>query len=357
KTVSTIYSAMIIGIIPLSIIGAVCSGPLLHLMNVPNDGTFQMANTYMIVIFVGMIGTLGFNINAGIMQGFGDSKTSLLFLMIACVINIVLDLLFTVVFNMGVFGVAVATVISQIASWIFGIFHINKHYSFIHINLFKFEFDKPLFAQAMKLGIPSGIQQALFALGTMAIQGLVNSYGSSFMAGFNGANKIDTFAFMPIQSFSMAATTYTGQNVGANNMHRVHDGLKAGMILSGGTAIVMSVLTFFPADYLMQMFSRDADVIAAGVSYLKCVLPAYFILAIGLTINATLSGAGRMTVPMITSFIALLLVRIPSAYLIAHFVGKDYMFLSYGISWIAIVIISGGYYATGRWKKGRIVSE
>ena len=132
----------------------------------------------MVVIFVGMIGTLGFNINAGILQGLGDSRTSLLFLSIAAGINIVLDLVFTLC-GMGVFGVAFATIIAQIASWLFGVYFINRHYTFLHIQLFKIQFQRSLFKKAIQLGIPSGIQQALFAVGIMAMQALVNSYGST----------------------------------------------------------------------------------------------------------------------------------------------------------------------------------
>ena len=184
QTVNTIYTALIIGIIPLSLIGIFLSEPLLHMMKVPDDGTLEMAKTYMVIIFIGVIGNLGFNINAGILQGFGDSRTSLLFLMIATVINIVLDLVLTITVPMGVAGVALATIIAQIVSWLFGVFYINRHYDFIKIRPHKFYFQKELFFQAMRLGIPSGIQQALFSIGIMFMQSLVNSYGSSFMAGF-----------------------------------------------------------------------------------------------------------------------------------------------------------------------------
>ncbi len=128
QTVNTIYTALIIGIIPLSLVGVFFSEPLLRMMHVPDDGTLQMAKTYMIIIFIGIIGNLGFNINAGILQGLGDSRTSLLFLMIATVINIVLDLVLTIPIKMGVAGVALATIIAQIASWLFGVFYINKRF-------------------------------------------------------------------------------------------------------------------------------------------------------------------------------------------------------------------------------------
>ncbi|MEG2597094.1 MAG: MATE family efflux transporter, partial [Oscillospiraceae bacterium] len=320
-----------------------------------DDGTLEMAKIYMIIIFIGMIGNLGFNINAGILQGLGDSKTSLLFLAIATIINIVLDLIFAIPLQMGVLGVALATIIAQISSWLFGIFFINKHYDFIHIKLHRFFFNKKLFLQAMKLGIPSGIQQALFSVGIMMMQSLVNSYGSSFMAGFNGANKIDTFAFMPIQSFATAITTYTGQNVGAGNYGRVKQGVKAGMTLSIGCSIIVGLILYPLSDFFMQMFSKKPEVIHAGVSYLHCVLPLYSLLAVVFILNSTMRGAGETIVPMISSFIALWIARIPVAYFIAAHWGKEVIFFSYGFGWSLGILISGIYFCTGKWKKKSLV--
>lgn len=356
-TINTIYTALIIGIVPLTLIGIFASEPLLRLIQVPNDGTLEMAKTYIIVVFIGMVGNLGFNINSGILQGLGDSRTSLLFLLVACVINIVLDLVFTLVFGMGVMGVALATIIAQGCSWLFGVYFINKHYSFIHIRIFGFFFDKKLFIQAMKLGIPSGIQQALFSVGIMVMQSLVNTYGSAFMAGFNGANKIDTFAFMPIQSFATAVTTYTGQNIGAGNHHRVKEGMKAAMLLSIGVSIAMAVIVYPTSAIMMRMFSQNQAVIEAGVAYLHGVMPFYSLLAMGFVYNSVMRGAGEMVVPMISSIVSLWLARVPAAYIIAHYFGGNAMFYSYAIAWTFGIIISGGYYYTGRWKNKSIIKQ
>lgn len=357
RTVSTLYTAMLIGVIPLTLIGVFASDPLLRLMNVPDDGTLEMARTYMVVVFVGLVGSLGFNINAGILQGFGDSRTSLLFLLIACIVNIVLDILFTVAFGMGVMGVALATVIGQLCSWFFGIYYINKHYSFIHISLRRFAFDKKLFSEAMKLGIPSGIQQALFSIGIMVMQSLVNGYGSNFMAGFNGANKIDSFAFMPIQSFATAITTYTGQNVGAGDYGRVKSGMRAGNILSLITCVALAGIVYLLSDVLMRMFNQNPDVISAGMTYLHTVLPFYPLLALSFMYNSVMRGAGEMIVPMISSFIGLWLARIPAAYLLAAWFGRDAIFYSYGVGWFFGVLISAIYYYTGRWKNKSLIKK
>lgn len=357
ETISTIYTAMIIGSVPLTIAGLLALNPLLHIMQVPDDGTLEMTKIYMSVLFIGVLGTIGFNINAGILQGFGDSQTSLLFLLIASIINIILDIVFTVYFNMGVFGVAIATVIAQVISWFFGIWYINRHYEYIHISPLKFSFHKELFYTAIKLGIPSGIQQALFAIGIMVLQSLINSFGSSFMAGFNGANKIDTFAFMPIQSFAAAITTYTGQNVGAGNYKRVHYGLKAGIVLSVGVSIGISVIIFPLSSAFMKMFGNDPEMISAGTAYLHTVLPFYGLLALNFMFNSVMRGAGEMTVPLISTFVALWIGRLPFAHLLAYFAGPEYIFYSYGISWTLGLLISIPYFIKGTWKEKSIIKE
>lgn len=354
-TVNTIYTATMVGIIPLTVIGILSSEPLLRLMNVPDDGTLEMAKIYMLVIFIGMIGNLGFNINAGILQGFGDSRTSLLFLAVAAIINIVLDLVFTFC-GMGVFGVALATIIAQVASWLFGVYFINKHYTFLHISLFQFQFNRSLFNKAIRLGVPSGIQQALFSVGIMAMQALVNSYGSSFIAGFNGSNKIDTFVFLPIQSISSAVTTYVGQNVGAARLDRVKRGTKAGLVLGVSGSLLISGLVYPLSALLMRMFSQSPDVISAGVSYLHSLLPFYFLCAILFILSAVLRGAGSMVVPMAASIISLWIARIPISYWIAGQFGKDFIYYSYPVSWALGVVIVLIYYLQGGWKKKSIIT-
>ncbi len=350
NTVSTIYTALLIGSVPLAVIGVLISRPLLLLMQVPDDGTLEMATSYMIIIFIGIIGSLGFNINAGILQGLGDSRSSLYFLMIATVINIVLDLFFTIVIHMGCAGVALATIIAQIVSWVLGIIYINKHYSFFRIRPFSFFFHKAIFIKAMKLGIPSGLQQALFSVGIMVMQTLVNSYGSNFMAGFNGANKLDTFAFMPIQSFSTAMTTYVGQNVGAGKLDRVKQGTHSGLLMSVGFSIIIAIIVLPFSAVLMRMFNQNPEVINAGVCYLRAVMPFYAIFAMMFIFNSVLRGAGEMIVPLISSLLSLWLARVPTAYLIAHFWGKDYIYFSYAVGWVIGLAVSYFAYRSGKWK-------
>ena len=348
STSQTIYSAMLLSSIPISIVGIIFCEPILLLMNTPLD-VLPMAKQYMLIIFAGMIGSFGFNINAGILQGFGDSKSSLLFLAIATVMNIVLDLLFVLVFNWDVPGVAIATVIAQTFSWIFGIIYMKKKYDVLKFQISKFYFNKVIFKKILKIGLPSGIQMSLFSVGIMSMQSLVNGYGADFMAGFNAANKIDTFAFMPIQSISNAVTTYTGQNIGAGRLDRVHKGTITGISVSI-TISVLALIVIPLGPFMLRLFNSEPGVIDAGMIYLNNVMPFYVLLSILFTLNAVVRGAGESIIPMVSSLASIWLGRIPSAYYIAANMGKGYLFYSYFVGWVLGLLITGIYYVSGRWK-------
>ena len=183
-------------------------------------------------------------------------------------------------------------------SWLFGIFYIQRKYSIIKINFRHLEFDRDLFRQALRLGVPSGIQQMCFSIGIMVMQALVNGYGSIFMAGFNGANKIDSFAFMPVQSYSIAVTTYTGQNIGAKLFDRVKKGTNAALVLAVVTCIIIGGILYPFSSQLMRMFSSDPGVLESGVWYLHSVLPFYILLGASFIYSSTLKGAGRNDDPI-----------------------------------------------------------
>ncbi len=356
RMVGTIYTALMVAAVPLTVLGILVTGPVLRLLQVPADA-LPLARTYVIIILAGILGTMGYNCNSGILQGLGNSRTPLLFLAISCVINIVLDLLFVIVFDWGVAGVALATVIAQAFSWVFGIFYINRHHPDLHINPFSWIFDKGLFARVLKLGAPIGLQQALFSIGVLTLQRLVNSYGTDFAAGFNGANKLDTFAFMPIQSFASAATTFVGQNIGAGKLHRVREGTRATIIVSCAASLLATAFLLPLGPQMMQLFSSSPGVIDAGMAYLNRIMPFYWMLAVMFTFNSVMRGAGEMVVPMISSLAGLWLARVPAAYLLAHWFGRDNIYFCYAIGWIPGILIAGLFYFTGRWKRKAVVPQ
>lgn len=356
QTVDTIYTAMMVGCIPITLFGLLVSGPLLHLINVPPDA-YELAHTYLIITFLGVISVFGYNVNAGILQGLGDSKTPLVFLSIACVINIILDLVFVISFGWGVAGVAIATAIAQTFSWVFGVFYINRKYPEIKIHPFSFRFDKRMFSQTFRVGIPISIQQTLFSVGVMAMLSLINGYGSAFVAGFNGANKLDTFVFMPITSFAAACTTFVGQNIGAGKLDRVKEGTHSAIKLSVVVSIISGVLLLIFGNPLMSIFNGSPQVIAAGMAYLVRIVPFYWMLAILFTLNSVMRGAGETIVPMVSSIISLWLARVPAAYILDALFGRDNMYFCYAFGWALGLVITGIAYFKGNWRNKGIVIE
>jgi putative MATE family efflux protein len=351
ETVDTMYVALLVTGIVVTIVGLLITEPLLKLMNTPEGITLDWSIQYLQILFLGTIFSFGFNINSGILQGLGDSKLPLLFLSVATILNIMLDLLFVVGFGWGVFGVALATIIAQAFSFLFGIYFINKHVDAIKISLRHLRFNKSILSQCIRIGLPAGVQNMLFSMGTIVLQRLVNSFGPAFMAGYSSVGKIDTFAFMPLTSFASAITTFVGQNVGAGKMDRVKIGVRATMFLACGICIVISILIIIFARFLLMAFSNDEEVLRTGVEFLHRMMPPYVFLAILFIINSALRGAGNSFIPLLSSMISMLVFRVPLAYFLNHQFGKYEIFWCYGIGWFVGVLISCGYYYSGRWKR------
>jgi putative MATE family efflux protein len=351
ETIDTIYVGLIIVGVVVTVLGLIIAVPLLRLMNTPVGVTFDWSSEYLRILFIGTIFSFGYNINSGILQGIGDSTSPLIFLAIATVLNIALDLLFVVVFGWGVMGVALATIIAQAFSFFFGIWFINKRIKIIKISLRRLKYNQTIMNQCIRIGLPAGLQNMLFSLGAIVFQRLINGYGPAFMAGYSSVGKIDSFAFMPITSFALAVTTYVGQNIGAKKMDRVTSGVRAAMFLSGAVCIAISICVLIAGRYLMMAFSSDEEVIFTGMEFLRRLMPTYILLSMLFIINASLRGAGSSILPLITTIFAMLVVRVPSAYLLDHFFGKYEIFWCFGIGWAVGVCISGGYYLSGRWKK------
>jgi putative MATE family efflux protein len=315
-----------------------------------------MAVSYMRIVFIGTVAVFGFNITSGIMQGLGDSKSPLYFLAISTILNSILDVVFVYFLDLSVEGAAIATVIAQTASFIFSIFHINRKSKDIKIKLFKTDFDSKILKRIVAIGLPAGLQNTLFTLGVLVLQSLINRQGEEFLAGFGAANKIDSLVFMLIASFASALTAYVGQNVGAKKLDRVKKGVNSTKLISSIIRLSLTVLILAFSRPLLMLFATDEPVIAAGQAYLVGVLPFYIVLSALFLFNSALRGAGKSVVPLIASILSILL-RVPSAYIITAIWGAKYMFLSYGVGWAFSILISGGYYISGRWKTGDLRSQ
>ena len=204
--VDTIYTGFVRSVVPVTIIALLLLKPMLHLLRV-DESAFHEAWVYLAVVMTGLVGTIGYNFNAGILNGLGNSRTTLRFLVVAAVMNIVLDLVFVLVFRWGVFGVAFATVLAQTFSWLYGVWYINRHYPEIAIHPFSGHLDHELLRKIVEIGLPAGLQMSLVSIAVLAITSKINSFGTeTYGAGFNVGNKLDSVAFLPVQSLCSAAT-------------------------------------------------------------------------------------------------------------------------------------------------------
>jgi len=344
----------------IALIGVFFSRSFLVLVNTPAE-IMQDAQSYLIIIMAGVIFTFGYNMTSAVLRGLGDSVTPTIFLIISTVLNAVLDLVFIIglgpVPSMGVGGAAWATVIAQGASYILSIIYLNKRGHLISFRLSELKFDSKIMMKILSLGVPSAVQQFIVSSGLLALSGIINSFGSDVIAGFGAGSKIDSFAMLPAMTLSMAASTVTGQCIGAGRKEKVKEVLKNGAILSIiiSSATILFVYTLGrPSLYL---FTQEVKVIDIGINYLRIVSLAYIFLGLNFLFAGILRGAGEIWVNTFITVLIFYGIRVP----LAAYLSNKPEFGSSGI-WIAIALsftigctLNGLYYATGRWKRKEII--
>ena len=331
--IGTLYTAFVRGILPITAAAVLLVRPLMVLLRV-DPAAWAETRTYLLVVCAGIIGSIGYNLNAGILSGVGNSSATLLFLAVSTILNILLDLTLVLAAGLGVLGVALGTVIAQACSWLFGIWYINRNYPALAIHPFSGIFDRKLFAEIIRIGLPSGLQMSLVALGAMFVLSKVNSFGKAFTAGFNVGNKLDTLAFLPTQSMAAAVISFVGQNMGAGQVDRAKRGTLISVGLAIGWTVFSSVLVVLFCDPLSRIFSPNSTVIAVSAVYLKTVMPPYFLFSTLFVLNSAMRGAGDSVYPMVNVVASVILIRVPALYLLADHLGPEYMFWSYGIGWV-----------------------
>ena len=357
EAVDTIYTAFLLSIVPLTALALLAVRPILFLLQV-EAGAFEEARLYLTVVCAGLIGSVGYNLNAGILGGLGNSRSTLLFLAVASAMNIVLDLVLVLSFGLGVLGVALGTIIAQAFSWLFGVFYINRRYPEIRLRLLPRTFDRGLFRQIMGIGLPAGVQMSLVSLGAMVVMSKINAYGKEFTAGYNVGFRLDQLAFLPIQSLSSAVISFVGQNIGAHRLDRARQGIRITVMLSAAWALLMTAALMPFSETLVGFFSPTPEVIHAGAVYLRCIMPFYFMFAIMFCLNNAMRGAGDSVFPMVDVILSLILVRVPAVFYLADRFGPDYMYYGMAVGWAVGLALSAGWYLSGRWKRhGSLADE
>ncbi|HUS86295.1 MAG TPA: MATE family efflux transporter [Bacteroidales bacterium] len=357
RAVDTMYITLLFASIVTTVIGIIFSEEIFRLLNLPED-VMPIALDYLNIYLLGMIGFFGFNATSAILRGLGDSKTPLYFLIISTVTNIGLDLLFVIVFNMGVKGVALATIISQGGAFLTAALYLNKYHELINISLKNLVFDRLIFTQSYKIGLPTGLQQTFVALGIMAIMGIVNSFGTDVIAAFSVASRLDAIATIPAMILAQALATFVGQNLGANKPERVRSGLWSTVLISTVVTFSTTLIIIFFGSFFMDAFTNDTTVIRIGHEYLTIVSLFYMLFAMMFIFMGVMRGAGDTLIPMLITLLSLWLVRVPLAYILSSRVGNEVgIWWSFPIGWAVGLILAASYYSTGRWKKKVIIKH
>ncbi len=290
----------IIGAVVLTVIGYFGSGWFLELCRVPED-IFEESLIYMQIFFLGLIGTFLYNMGAGILRAIGDSKRPFYFLIIGCVLNIVLDIIFLIIFKIGVAGAAYATVIAQAVSALLTIICLIHETGPCKLELPKLRLNKQHLLRILRIGIPAGVQSVTYALSNLIIQASINDFGTDTIAAWGAYGKMDGIFWMTMSSFGIALTTFVGQNYGAGKYDRVRKGIKDTMVIATIAAIGICSVIFIFAEFLFSLFTKDVNVIQIGARMVHFLMPTYFIYIYIEILSGGLRAMGDTFIPMLLS--------------------------------------------------------
>ena len=318
---------------------------MLKLMSTPAD-VFVEASVYLRIYFLGISGLLIYNMGSGILRAVGDSKRPLYFLMLTSVMNIVLDLLLVIVFKMGIAGVAIATIISQFVSAVLVLFLLFRTNEIYKVTLNDLRIDFNLFMDICRIGLPMAIQSCITAFSNIFVQGYINFFGSSVMAGWGAYNKIDQFIMLPMQSMANAATTFVSQNIGAGKIDRADKGTVHSLIMAEIITVTIATLIWVFAPRAVQLFSQDEAVIQAGARFLRT--NCYFLVfnVITQVLAASLRGRGNSTAPMVIMLTGYVAIRQVYLFVVTRFFANTAQIVGFGypVGWAAAALMMMGYY-------------
>ena len=348
---SSFFIFMLVGGIILSIAGIIFAEPVFRLTNTPE------AVAYFRIYIGGTFLFVTFNSIISILRGVGESVRPMLFILITTVLNIAFDLLFILVFKWGIEGAARATVVSQGIGMCIALAYVNNTHPLLSIKKQDMLFDWKLFKESLKIGLPTSVQQCAIALGLIALLGIVNSFGTNTLTAYGAAGKIDTIITQAVLTLSGALAAFCGQNIGAGRLDRVKKGVQFTMYTNIALGLLTFAAVYLFGNEMMRIFTKDIDVVAIGKEYLL-IIGGFFIVHGALNVyNGALRGAGDTLFPMITSLVCLWLIRIPLAYYLSSWLGRNGIWWAIGISITIGLIVTFVYYKIGFWKRRRRIYE
>ena len=333
----------------MTLVGVIFAPQILTLMDTPED-VFVQSVLYISIYFLGSIAVVLYNVCMGIMQAVGDSRHPLYYLIFSSVVNILMDLLFNGVFKLGVEYAALATIISQLLATLMCLWRLTGKSQTYRVELRKIGFDKDLLKQIVGIGLPSGLQNSIISIANVVVQANINAFGSAAMAGCGAYFKIEGFVFLPITCFSMALTTFIGQNLGAKQYDRAKKGAAFGIFCSITLAEVIGILVYFFMPRLILLFNAEADVVNYGILQAHTESLFYFLLAFSHIVAGIMRGAGKSTVPMFVMLGCWCIFRITYVTIITSIIPTiQVVFWAYPITWSLSSVVYLIYLLKADW--------
>ncbi|MBQ7298503.1 MAG: MATE family efflux transporter [Clostridia bacterium] len=331
--------------------------PILTALNTP-PSILDDCTGYLQICVIGIAGLAYYNILSGIIRGLGDSVSALIYLLIATVINIVLDVFFVAFCNMGVPGVALATIIAQIISSVCCMVKLTRMQQNFDLTLKHLKPVGSYMKTIVRLGLPSGLTQAIFSSAMIIVQSLTNCFGEQFIAANVVIMRVDGFAMMPNFSFGTALTTYAGQNVGAGQYDRVTKGAKQGTLMAVGTSTVITGVILLLGKQLMHIFTDTQSLVELSYSLMLILAVGYIAVAVTQSLSGIMRGAGDTMTPMWISLITTVAIRVPVAYGISFLTRtaelpygrQECIQISLLLSWVLGAVLTAIFYRLGKWK-------
>lgn len=351
RAIETTMALTFIGSVLCTAAGIVLSPFLLRLMDTPED-VLPSSSVYLRIYFGGITGLMVYNMGAGILRAVGDTKRPLYFLIFSSIMNIILDLLFVVGFDMGIAGVAYATVIAQLISSVLILYLLtktNEKYRLIWKDL---HVDMDLTKEILSVGLPVGLQQAVTSFSNVYVQSYINSFGSAGMAGWSSFTKIDSFLGLPLQSIAQAVTTFAGQNIGAKNLDRVKAGVKTALKISFPLIFVMACFLYIFAPQLVSLFNRDVEVVYYGTLFMRLCVMVVPVTCLTQIFAGTLRGAGSAKIPMYIMLASYVVFRQIYLFIMSNVMHTPQTIgFGYPAGWILCAILTTLAYKFSGWEK------
>lgn len=353
KAIHTAYAFAITGGIVLGAFAFMIAPKMFVLMNTPEE-LMHDSILYIRVYFAGLVFLLVYNMGSAILRAMGDSKKPLYYLIICSIVNIILDILLVYVFNLGVLGVAIATLISQVISSILVTYELMRTKLGVQLKLSKIRYHKQIFLSMLRIGLPTGIQSSMYSISNVIVQTTLNGFGVDTMAAWTAFGKIDSFFWMINNAFGISISTFVGQNYGAGKHGRIRKGVKEcfAMSMVASFAIMISFMAFGP--FLLGMFTNDANVIAIGYSMMKVIVPTYFTFLFIEIFSGTLRSEGLVAVPTLITIFGVCVLRIAWVKIIIPHGTIEQICACYPVTWIASAIAMTVYYF---YKQGKVLRK